>query len=115
MFPYVVQPGDTLYSIAQRFGVSPQSIMQANGITNPNAIFAGRTIMIPRPTPPGPFPPFPFPPGPGPDRTLEQRVARLEAETDRLGQRINRVDTEVDRLRQRVNRLEERVRRLEER
>jgi LysM repeat protein len=121
---YVVQPGDTLYSIASRYGVTVQSLMQANGITMPGQVYAGQTIFIPRPTPPGPFPPGPgpfppgpgpFPPGPGPapGRQLEQRVARLETETDRLQQRLRRTDNEVDRLRQRVDRLEDRVRRLE--
>lgn len=107
---YVVQPGDTLYAIASRYGVTVQALMQANGLASPGQLYAGQTIFIPRPTPPGPFPPGP---GPAPGRQLEQRVQRLETETDRLQQRLRRTDNEVDRLRQRVDRLEERVRRLE--
>ncbi|MDF2715277.1 MAG: hypothetical protein K0R28_2202 [Paenibacillus sp.] len=107
---YVVQPGDTLYAIASRYGVTVQALMQANGFTSPGQLYAGQTIFIPRPTPPGPFPPGP---GPAPGRQLEQRVQRLETETDRLQQRLRRTDNEVDRLRQRVDRLEGRVRRLE--
>ncbi|TNJ62728.1 LysM peptidoglycan-binding domain-containing protein [Paenibacillus hemerocallicola] len=114
---YVVQPGDTLYAIASRYGVTVQALMQANGLTSPGQLYAGQTIFIPRPTPPGPFPPGPGPfppiPGPAPGRQLEQRVQRLETETDRLQQRLRRTDNEVDRLRQRVDRLDERVRRLE--
>lgn len=120
---YVVQPGDTLYSIANRHGVSVQAIMQANGLSAPGSLYAGQRTFIPLPTqpgfpfPPGPFPPGPFPPGPGPGpgqgRPLEQRVSRLEAETDQLQRQLRRTDNEVDRLSQRVNRLEERVRRLE--
>ncbi len=44
---YVVQPGDTLFSIAQRFGVSVESIAMANNIVNPNLIYAGQRLVIP--------------------------------------------------------------------
>lgn len=43
---YVVQPGDTLYSIARRFGVTVGQIMATNGLTNSN-IRAGMTLRIP--------------------------------------------------------------------
>jgi LysM repeat protein len=45
--PYIVHPGDTLYSIALRFGTTVQAIASANNITNPNLIFAGQTLCIP--------------------------------------------------------------------
>ena len=46
---YVVQPGDTLFLIAQRFNVSLQAIEKANPqITDPNLIFPGQQIFIPR-------------------------------------------------------------------
>ncbi len=68
---YVVRRGDTLTSVAARFGVSSWSIAQANGLWNPNYIYAGQTLVIPgaRPYPcPGcPYPPNPVPhPVPGP-------------------------------------------------
>jgi putative chitinase len=44
---YTVRYGDTLYSIARHFGVSVQAIMQANGLTNPNRIYAGQRLVIP--------------------------------------------------------------------
>ena len=44
---YVIQRGDTLAAIANRFGVNMYSIAQANGITNVNWIYAGTTIVIP--------------------------------------------------------------------
>jgi LysM repeat protein len=55
-FPYVVQWGDTVYSIARRFGVPPQAIIQANHLINPNLIRAGQVLIIPTlpPPPPGP-------------------------------------------------------------
>lgn len=54
---YVVRPGDTLFGIAQRFGVTLAQLLAANPqITNPNLIFPGQQILIPTPvtaTPPG--------------------------------------------------------------
>jgi LysM repeat protein len=44
---YVVQPGDTLNSIGQKFGVSWIEIAEANGIVNPNLIYAGQVLKIP--------------------------------------------------------------------
>jgi LysM repeat protein len=44
---YVVEPGDTLFRIASRFGLSTQVLAQANGISNPSLIYAGQTLIIP--------------------------------------------------------------------
>ena len=44
---YVIQPGDTLSEIAQRFGTTTQALAQLNGISNPNLIYAGNTLKIP--------------------------------------------------------------------
>ena len=44
---YYVQPGDTLTSIAQRFGISLQALMEANNITDPDEIYAGQVLRIP--------------------------------------------------------------------
>ena len=76
---YTVRPGDTLSAIGARFGVSYQSIAQANGIANPNLIYSGQQLVIPgrgTPTPtPGPTPtPTPTPgPTPGPVSGIENR------------------------------------------
>lgn len=43
---YVVQRGDTLYSIARRFGVTVAQLMAANGLSDSN-IRAGMTLRIP--------------------------------------------------------------------
>ncbi|MEZ4553155.1 MAG: LysM peptidoglycan-binding domain-containing protein [Dehalococcoidia bacterium] len=43
-----IQAGDTLGRIAARWGVSVGALAQANGITNPNRVFAGTTLLIPR-------------------------------------------------------------------
>ncbi len=44
---YVVQPGDTLYSIAQRFGVDAQEIIELNGIQDPALLRPGDRLVIP--------------------------------------------------------------------
>jgi LysM repeat protein len=54
---YVVQPGDNLYRIGQKFGVSWVQIAEANGLVNPNQIIVGQTLKIPV-NAPGPTPQF---------------------------------------------------------
>ncbi|GAB4505867.1 MAG: hypothetical protein Kow00123_00050 [Anaerolineales bacterium] len=44
---HVVQPGDTLYGIAARYGVSVQALAQANGLTLYSIIYVGQTLIIP--------------------------------------------------------------------
>jgi putative chitinase len=44
---YVVRCGDTLSGIAWRYGVNMWSIVRANGIANPNCIYAGQRLYIP--------------------------------------------------------------------
>ena len=44
---HIVQPGATLSAIAARYGVTPGAIAQANGIANPNLIYAGQELVIP--------------------------------------------------------------------
>jgi len=44
---HVVRYGDTLYSIARRYGTSVQAIMNANGLRNANFIWAGQRLAIP--------------------------------------------------------------------
>ncbi len=45
---YVVQPGDTLFSIAQRFGITIQDIINANNLTNPDRLDVGQSLIIPQ-------------------------------------------------------------------
>jgi LysM repeat protein len=45
---YTIQYGDSLGTIAQRFGVSVYAIVRANNITAYGAIFVGQQLLIPR-------------------------------------------------------------------
>lgn len=52
---YEVQPGDSLGSIATKFGLTIDSLLIANDMQNPNALEAGTILNIPGPnatTPP---------------------------------------------------------------
>ena len=44
---HIVQRGETLYSIAVRYGTSASAIASANGLSNPNFIYAGQRLTIP--------------------------------------------------------------------
>ena len=46
MATYTVKKGDTLSAIAQKYGTTYQEIAKANGISNPNLIYAGQTLNI---------------------------------------------------------------------
>ena len=45
-FIYVTRPGDTLWSIAQRFGTTVDSIAKKNGMCNPNMLYPGTRLYI---------------------------------------------------------------------
>ncbi len=44
---HIVQPGDNLSRIAQRYGVEPAQLAAVNGITNPNRVLIGQRLIIP--------------------------------------------------------------------
>ncbi|NLA06967.1 MAG: LysM peptidoglycan-binding domain-containing protein, partial [Firmicutes bacterium] len=44
---YTVQPGDSIWSIARRFGTTVDAIVSANKIRNPDLIYPGEVIKIP--------------------------------------------------------------------
>jgi lipoprotein NlpD len=45
---YVVQPNDTLYGIAIRFGVDLNQLIELNGLSDPNDIQVGQELKIPQ-------------------------------------------------------------------
>ena len=66
---YVVQPGDTLYRIAQMFGTNVPTLVGMNNIANPNLIYVGQELRVPgdgTAQPPAPAPSDPAPPAPAP-------------------------------------------------
>lgn len=63
---HVVQPGETLSGIAERYGVPMERIMEANGIEDPSLVQEEQELVIPLGTP---TPPPPSTPTPGPTAT----------------------------------------------
>ncbi len=51
---YVVHPGDTLSTIADRFGVDMEMLAAINGISNPSFIYVGQVLTIPGSVPDAP-------------------------------------------------------------
>ena len=45
----LVQPGDTLHSIAKRHGLSEKRLAEANGISDPSKMSVGKALTIPAP------------------------------------------------------------------
>jgi LasA protease len=48
---YEVQAGDTLGIIAEKFGISVETLMQSNNISDPNFLNVGMTLNVPAPSP----------------------------------------------------------------
>jgi spore germination protein len=48
LFIHTVRPGDTVYKIAQQYGVSAAAIISANVLTNPNSLIIGQPLIIPQ-------------------------------------------------------------------
>lgn len=79
---YVVQRGDTLFSIAQRFDVGIDCLVRTNGILNPNRIAAGQSLNV------SPCRPQALPPAAASTYTV-QRGDRLYEIAQRLGVDMN--------------------------
>lgn len=60
---HVVQPGETLASIANRYGVPVADIARANSMYNLNLLYSGQRLVVPTQSKPAPPPPAP-PPAP---------------------------------------------------
>lgn len=60
---YVVQPGDNLFRIALKYGLTTDVVARANNILNPNSIYVGQVLCIPGTNYPPPPPAPPPPPG----------------------------------------------------
>ncbi|WP_400164051.1 LysM peptidoglycan-binding domain-containing protein [Brevibacillus sp. TJ4] len=103
---YTVRSGDTLSSIAARFGISVQDLIRANNIPYPYYIYVGQILYVPIATPT---------PAPVPTDDFERRLERVERRVDALRSDYTAVDDRVDELQRRIQRLENQVRQLEQR
>lgn len=43
---HVIQKGDTIYNVARRYGLSPNEVMRANGISDPSRLQMGQVLKI---------------------------------------------------------------------
>jgi len=46
-YAHTIESGESLYTIARKYNVTAQAIMQANGITSPDKIYVGQKVIIP--------------------------------------------------------------------
>lgn len=44
---HVVQPGETLFAIALRYGVALEALIEVNGLDNPNLLWVGQRLRLP--------------------------------------------------------------------
>jgi LysM repeat protein len=93
---HVVQPGENLFRISLRYGMTVAAIAARNGIANVNLIYVGQRLIIPGggTTPPPTQGPGPQPPTPVPPSTSTYTVQR----GDTLGAIARRFNTTVQAL-----------------
>jgi phospholipase C len=91
---YTVQPGDTLSQIAERFGTPVEALARANGIEDPNLVFAGQTLDVPTELPAN----LPSTGGPPPPPTDLAQETYLVQPGDTLSQIAERFGTPVEAL-----------------
>ena len=46
-YVHVIESGESLYTVARRYNVTAQAIVQANGFSSPDKIYVGQKIVIP--------------------------------------------------------------------
>jgi murein DD-endopeptidase MepM/ murein hydrolase activator NlpD len=46
-YTHVIESGESLYTIARRYDVTAQAIVQANGMSSPDKIYVGQKVIIP--------------------------------------------------------------------
>ena len=47
MTVHTIRPGDTVYQIANTYGVTPQALAKANGLSDPDRLVVGQSLVIP--------------------------------------------------------------------
>jgi polysaccharide biosynthesis protein PslG len=91
---YTIRPGENLFRIALRFGLSTRQLAEYNGIVNPSVIYAGQTIRIPGGSAPVATPVVPATTTPIPPPTTTYTVARGDT-LARIALRFNSTVTQL--------------------
>ncbi|MDY0938758.1 N-acetylmuramoyl-L-alanine amidase [Priestia megaterium] len=95
---YTIKQGDTLYSIAQKYGITVQALQEANtGLSDPLTLQVGKTIVIPSGTSPTPSPTPPSEQYPLPNGILKQgdsgeAVKQLQRALNAVNFKVGSVD-----------------------
>ena len=96
---YLVQPGDTLWSIARRHGTSVDKLYALNSMTTPQDLRAGQRLQVPRASTQSDATPVPSLRTPQPEEPPATKIARVPsapAPTSRYGRRGGRPHDGVD-------------------
>ncbi|WP_052487519.1 LysM peptidoglycan-binding domain-containing protein [Gordoniibacillus kamchatkensis] len=101
---YAVQPGDTLWSIAARFGVSVHALMAANLLPDPNRLQVGQKLYIPAVHPGA----YPMPAGPG-GTPASGGHAELEERVRVLERNFGQLEAIVDQHRRQIAELQRKI------
>jgi LysM repeat protein len=102
---HVIQPGETLYSIAMRYGVSIEAIASANNVVNTWRIYSGQTLIIPPRVPAQPLTAPPDPPAqesapaePAQAAPEPERITHIVANGESLGRIAERYNMSINAL-----------------
>ena len=83
---YQILPGDTLETIAQRYGTTVDLLAQQNSIANPHQIDVGQILVIPTTVPPTPTPTLVPTAEPVPITTTDSYITYVVLAGDTLSQ-----------------------------
>jgi len=87
-FEYQVQPGDTLFDIALRFGANVEALATLNGLSSAQVVWVGQVLQVP-----GTAPASPPAPSPAPTSTPSQPSVPTVEYTVRPGESLSDVAT----------------------
>jgi spore germination protein len=48
MIVYVIKPGDSIYSIAKQYNVTPEALISTNQLANPTQLIVGQSLVVPQ-------------------------------------------------------------------
>ena len=96
---HIAQRGENLYRIALRYGTTYQALAAANGIANPNQVYAGQRLVSPGGKSPAPSPASPAPASGGSGRWIDIDLSaqRLTAYSGNTPVRSTLVSTGLSR------------------